>query len=164
MAKITFKEQDAFFKKLQELERHFEKEKTMKDAVYVGAGIVADEIRKNLENLPEEPFRHLDDDIFQGVPTGQKKDLEESFGLTPIERGKDGFLHTHAGFDGYGSYPTKDYPKGLPNRLVARAVESGSSVRKKTPFIRPAVKATREKAVKAMEDIIDNEVKRIIEK
>ena len=149
------------------MEKHFDTEETMKHAVYVGAGVVADEIRKNLENLPEEPFRHLDTfcgDYFREVPTGQKKDLVESFGLTPIERGKDGLLHTHAGFDGYGSYPTKDYPKGLPNRLVARAIESGSSVRQKTPFIRPAVKATREKAVKAMEEVIDEACKKIIEK
>ena len=164
MAKITFNEQSAFFKKLQELEKHFDTEKTMKHAVYVGAGIVADEIRKNIENLPEEPFRHLDDETFQGVPTGQKRDLEESFGLTPIERGKDGLLHTHAGFDGYGSYPTKDYPKGLPNRLVARAIESGSSVRRKIPFIRPAVKASQEEAIKAMGEVIDEACKKIIEK
>lgn len=167
MAKITFKNQSDYALMLQNLERHFVKDSVLEHAVAVGAGIVADEIRKNLEDLPEEQFRHLDTfwgDYFREVPTGQKKDLEDSFGLTPIERDKDGFLHTKAGFDGYGSYPTKDYPKGVPNALIARAIESGSSVRDKTPFVRPAVKAARKKAVEAMGQAIEDEFKKMLEK
>ncbi|MBQ8358456.1 MAG: hypothetical protein IJX37_00885, partial [Oscillospiraceae bacterium] len=95
------------------------------------------------------------------IPKGQKKDLLDSFGLTPVDRDKAGFVHTKAGFDGYGSFPTESYPEGLPNQLVAAATESGSSIRKKLPFIRPAVNATRKEAVDAMEKVIDDEVKKI---
>lgn len=167
MAKITFKNQSDYFLRLQELEKHFAKESTLEKAVHAGAAIVADQIRENLESLPEEQFRHLDTfwgDYFREAPTGQKKDLVEGFGLTPIERDKNGFVHTKAGFEGYGSYPTNTYPKGVPNALVARAIESGSSVRDKTPFVRPAVNATRKEAIKAMEEVIDEDLKEIFKK
>lgn len=164
MPRITFKNQSDYFLRLQSLEEHFAKQSTIKKAVRAGAAIVADEVRKNLEALPEEQFRHLDTfwgDYFREAPTGQKRDLEESFGLSPISRDKNGFVHTKAGFEGYGSFPTKTYPQGVPNALIARAVESGSSVRDKTPFVRPAVNATRKEAVAAMGNVIDGELKKI---
>lgn len=162
MAKITFKSQSEYFKKLQQLEQVFAKDATLKKAVSAGAAPVADRIRKNMEALPEESFRNLQEgEIFQGIPKGQKKDLLDSFGLAPVERDRAGFVHTKAGFDGYGSFPTDSYPEGLPNQLVAAATESGSSIRKKLPFIRPAVNATRKKSVDAMEKVIDDEVKKI---
>lgn len=164
MARITFKAQSDYYLKLKAFESHFTKDATLEKAVRAGSAIVADAVRKNLEALPEEQFRHLDTfvgDYFREAPTGQKRDLEESFGLTPIKRDKNGFVHTKAGFDGYGSFPTNTYPQGVPNALIARAVESGSSVREKTPFVRPAVNATRKEAVEAMENVIDGELKKI---
>ena len=166
MAKITFKRQSEYFLKLKQLETHFVKNEVLERAVHKGAAIVADEIRKNLESLPEEQFRHLDTylgDYFREVPTGQKIDIAEGFGLTPIERDSRGFVHTKAGFEGYGSYPTNAYPQGVPNALIARAIESGSSVRNKTPFVRTAVNASRKEAVKAMEKSIDDDTKKIFE-
>ena len=164
MARITFRNQSDYFLKLQALEKCFAKEETLEKAVHAGSAIVADAIRENLEALPEEKFRHLDvylGDSFSAVPADQKKALADSFGLTPIQRDKNGFVHTKAGFDGYGSFPTNTYPRGVPNALIARAVESGSSVREKTPFVRPAVNTTRKEAVSAMEAVVDDELKQI---
>lgn len=162
MAKISFKGQSEYFRKLQELQQAFAKDSTIEKAVRAGAAPVADRIRQNLEALPEEPFRKLQEgEIFHGIPKGQKQDLLDSFGLAPITRDRAGFVHTKAGFDGYGSFPTAEYPHGVPNQLVAAATESGSSVRQKMPFIRPAEKATRKDAIDAMEDVIDGEMKNI---
>lgn len=139
------------------------KDEPLEKAVKAGAEIVADKIRDNLNALPEEEFRMLGEgETFQGLPEGQKRDLQDSFGLTPIEKDKNGFIHTKAGFDGYGSFPTNAYPEGIPNQLLARSVESGSSVRQKTPFVEPAVKATRKKAVEAMNGVIEDELKSIL--
>lgn len=138
------------------------KDEPLEKAVAAGAAVVADQIKANLEALPEEEFRKLGEgEIFHGLPTGQKRDLVDSFGLTPIEKDKNGFIHTKAGFDGYGSFPTNAYPEGIPNQLLARSAESGSSVRQKTPFVEPAVKATRKQAIEAMEKVIDEEIKKI---
>lgn len=163
MAKITFKRGSEYALRLQELERHFARPEVLEEAVQAGSAIVADAIRANLDALPTEEYRMLPPgEIFHGLPEGQKRDLQESFGLTPIERDKNGFVNTKAGFDGYGSFPTNTYPKGVPNPLLARAAESGSSVRAKTPFVRPAVNATRKKAIETMDNVIQQEIEKII--
>ena len=41
--------------------------------------------------------------------------------------------------------------------LLVRSIESGSSVRRKFPFVRRAVNSSQNQAVKAMEDTIDRE-------
>lgn len=157
MAKISFKNQKEYFLRIDQVLGSVSSEETLKEAVYAGACIVTDKIRENLEKLPETEYRVLKDgEKFDGIPKGQKRDLADSFGLTPIERDKHGFIHTKAGFDGYGSYPSKWYPKGVPNQLLALAVESGSSVREKTPFVRPAVQATRKMAVEAMDEVVED--------
>lgn len=138
------------------------KDQPLEKAVAAGAAVVADQIKANLEALPEEEFRKLGEgEIFRGLPAGQKKDLVDSFGLTPIEKDNRGFIHTKAGFDGYGSFPTNAYPQGVPNQLLARSVESGSSVRQKTPFVEPAVKATRKEAVEEMNAVLEDEFQSI---
>lgn len=162
MAKITFKGQSDYFAKLQQMEQIFEKPATIERAVAAGAAPVADAIRGSLEKLPEDEFRLLQPgETFSGIPREQKEDLQSGFGLAPIRRDKNGFVHTKAGFDGYGSHPTKAYPKGVPNALIAAAAESGSSVRQKTPFVAPAVRASRDQSIAAMEQAIDDEMKQI---
>lgn len=164
MAKITFNQQSDFYKKLQQLQEIAERDELLERAVVKGAEPVADEIRSNLEALPSEKFRYLrGNDMFHVLSDSAKADLLAGFGLTAIQRDKNGFVHTKAGFDGYGSHPTKSYPYGVPNQLLARAVESGSSVRDKMPFVRPAVNATRNDAIKAMEKSIDDDMKKIFE-
>ena len=159
MARITFSGSKEYRMALNRLIAAVSTNEMLEAAVRAGAPIVADKIRENLEKLPETEYRVLKDgEKFEGIPKGQKRDLEDSFGLTPIERDKDGFVHAKAGFDGYGSFPTKWYPKGVPNQLLARAVESGSSVREKIPFVRPAVQATRKKAVEAMEKVLEDKI------
>lgn len=163
MARISFAKSSEFARRLQKLEKHFTSDKPLEKAVKAGAQIVADEIRDNLNALPEEEFRRLGEgEIFRGLPAGQKRDLQDSFGLTPIEKDKNGFIHTKAGFDGYGSFPTNAYPEGIPNQLLARSAESGSSVRQKTPFVEPAVRAKRKQAVEAMNGVIEDELKTIL--
>lgn len=167
MARVSFKNDSAYYLRLQKLEHTAAGEELLEEAVAAGAGVVADEIRNRLAKLPEDEFRLLDVDsgeMFVGLPEGQKRDLLDSFGLAPISRDRNGFVNSKAGFDGYGSFPTRAYPDGVPNQLLARAVESGSSVRAKTPFVRPAVNATRKEAVAAMEKVIDDGLKNIFEK
>ena len=144
------------------MERHFQSDAPLKKAVAAGAAVIADQIKANLEALPEEDFRKLGEgETFHGLPAGQKKDLVDSFGLAPIAKDKNGFIHTKAGFDGYGSFPTNTYPEGVPNQLLARSVESGSTVRQKMPFVEPAVKVKRREAVETMNDVLEDEFKSI---
>lgn len=161
MARMTFKAGEEYAIKLSKLATG--QEEIAKKAIYAAAGIVADKIKANLNSLPEEKFRYLrDGEKFVGVPERQKKDLIDSFGITPITTDSKGNWNAKIGFDGYGSIPTKKYPNGLPNQLLARAIESGSSVRRKKPFVRPAVNATKKQAQAKMAEIIDKEIEKIM--
>lgn len=154
MAQITFKKGEDYAIRLGQLGE--KSESIIKRAIYEAAKIVADRIKSNLAALPEDRFRLLKkDEKFTGVPAEQKKDLLESFGVSPMKLGKNGFWTVKIGFDGYGKTKTKKYQKGYPNQLIARAVESGSSVRQKTPFVRPGVNATKADAIEAMRRVVD---------
>lgn len=134
-----------------------------KEVVKAGAQPIADQIRKNLEGLPEDKFRYLNKgEVFVGVPKQQKKDLLNSLGITPPDIDFDGNTNIKIGFDGYGKLPTKKYPKGVPNQLLARAVESGSSVRKKTPFVRKAVNKAKKLAEAEMQKKLDEKIEIIM--
>lgn len=135
-----------------------------KVALYHGAKVFADEIRARISAMPTETFRFLrGDDKFVGLPGQQKQDLSDSLGITTMRIGDDGNWSVKIGFDGYGSTPTKKYPQGLPNQLLARAIESGSSVRVKKPFVRPAINAKKEAALREMDRAADEEIKKIME-
>ena len=135
---------------------------TGKKAVREAADIVADRVRSNLDKLPEDAFRKLSKgEEFSGVPKSQKKNLLDSMGITPVGVTDDGTINVKVGFQGYGIYPSKKYPKGLPNQLLARVVESGSSIRKKTPFVRPAINQTETKAIEKMQEVITREIDKL---
>lgn len=190
MARVSFKGFKRYGKALEELEFTASGGELLEDAVMAGANPVADEIRNRLGKVPTEPFRRLrmpkkqplqksyrispsyrsalnsyaSSDIFHSLSNAQLSDLLRSFGLTPVDRDRRGFVHTKAGFDGYGSFPTKSYPKGVPNQLLARAVESGSSVRAKTPFVLPALKSMRKEAEAEMDRVIREKCEEIFGK
>lgn len=135
-----------------------------KDVVMAGAQPVADEIRKRLESLPVDDLKQLKSgEKFDVSPYGEIKDLLNSLGITKPDLDGAGNVNTKIGFDGYGSYPSKKYPQGLPNPLLARSIESGSSVRKKIPFIRQAVNRSKGKALEEMQKKCDEEIKIIFE-
>lgn len=165
MARISFKGFEDYAEALAKLEFTAQGGEMLEKAAKAGGAPVADEIRRRLRNLPEDEYRRLNPgEVFTGIPDGQKQDLLDSLGVTPPQRDRKGFVNVKVGFDGYGSYPTKAYPDGLPNQLLARAVESGSSVRKKTPFVRPAVQATRKESVDEMDKAIRQELEKIFGK
>lgn len=161
MAKMTFKAGDEYAIKLSRLAT--DSGEIAKKAIYAGAEVVADKIKENVKSLPEDKFRYLrGEEKFKGVSPQQKKDLLDSFGITPIDQDRGGDWNTKLGFDGYGGGKTKKYPKGLPNQLLARAVESGSVVRIKTPFVRTAVNATKKESQTVMAAVVDEEIEKIM--
>lgn len=135
-------------------------------AVYKGAGVIADAIRKNINALPSDTFGYKK--YQTGVSDSQRKALLGGLGITPIGD-VNSIINARVGFDGYMSdyvsgdtVRTKKYPKGLPVPLLANAVESGSEHRAKHGFVRKAITANKEKALKAMADEFDKEIKKII--
>lgn len=162
MAKMTIRGMDELELKLSQLGKM--STDIAKDVVMAGAQPVADEIRRGLNSLPVDELKQLKDgEKFNVSPQGELKDLSDSLGIAPPDIDNSGNVNTKIGFDGYGSYPSKKYPKGLPNPLLARAIESGSSVRQKKPFIRQAVNRSKKRAIEEMSKKFDEEIKLIME-
>lgn len=152
MATMTIRGMDEYARKLSQLGQA--SVPIAKKAVYAGASIVADEVKKRLEaNLDDPSYvgKKSEGGIKSDASTG---DLLESFGIAPIGTDKNGNTNTKIGFDGYDS-------KGVPNALKARSMESGTSTLRKRPFVRPAVNAVKSKAQETMGDVVDEEIAKI---
>lgn len=165
MAKIEFKGIDEYVKVLAKLE-HGGKG-IIKAAVYEGADEVADAIRANVSSLPvistHEAIVNWRQDVpNDGITAEQKQGLLDGFGLSPMKE-EGGFIFTKAGFTGYNGVKTKAYPNGQPNPLIARSLESGSSARKKHPFVRPAVNKSKAAAVQRMGAKLDEMLTKVVE-
>ena len=131
------------------------------EVVYAMADVVANAVRKNLSSLPtvteaqaKATYRAKK---MAELTSAQKKGLEKGFGISPM-RNDNGYWNVKLGFDGYNNVKTRKYPKGQPNVMIARAVESGSSARQKRPFIRPAVNAARKPAIEKAKIVIDQKI------
>lgn len=150
----TFKTQ-GLDKYVAQLERLGKKTDTViSEAVYEMAKVVADEVKANLIALPSVPdtegLKAFASEPQQKIPItkAQKWGLVHSFGIASL-RNEGGFIHVKIGFDGYNEVQTKTFPNGQPNALIARSIESGSSTREKTPFLRCALAAARKQAIEA---------------
>lgn len=140
MAKIEFKGIEKYQKILAEIGN--KSEKICKVAVYDGAAIVADAVRKNYDS-----YSH---------PYSEGNGLIDSMGLSKMQN-DSGYVNTKLGFFGY----LKD---GKPAALVAAAMESGTSHQSKKPFVRTAVKRVKASAQNAMKKTLDEQIERIMKK
>ncbi|MBQ8109694.1 MAG: hypothetical protein IJ124_06010 [Clostridia bacterium] len=134
MATIEFRGIEVYAKRLAELGPRAEA--ACKYAAYPAAALVIEAVKANTP-----------------VDTGDLRDSEK---LSPF-RVKNGFIYTQLSFEG------KDR-KGVANVLKARALESGTSKRKKKPFVRPAVNRVREQAETLMQQGLDDYFAKIMGK
>lgn len=128
-------------------------------ALRAGSRIVADRMASNLKG------------ILSSNSTGQ---LIAAFGITPVKQDMYFNWNVHIGFDGYHE------PGHVALQLIARTFESGAKMgdrytgsywskksgpddlwRKPTPFVKPAVKATKEQVERAMIQAADEELDKI---
>ena len=126
-------------------------------AVYVGAGVVADRVRESIQALPIENKHGSPSNLLTGVTRAQKQGLLDGFGISRMKVDGD-FYNVKLGFNGYNSVKTKKYPKGQPNALIARSVNSGTSIRRKTGFVDKAVKAAKAEAEAAIAETLNKEI------
>lgn len=135
-------------------------------AIYAGAKIVTDQIRENIQKLMAQDdeagiYAYVQKNPAPLTRTA-KQGLLDGLGIAPLQD-DGGYLNVKIGFDGYNSMETKQYPKGHPNALIARSLESGSSAFEKRPFVRPAINATRKQAEAKMAEVLDYEIAKLME-
>lgn len=133
-------------------------------AIYEGAAIVTDAIRANIQGLhavsDKAGFFAYKERKPAPLTETAKQGLLDGLGITPMQD-DGGYYNVKVGFDGYNDLKTRKYPKGQPNQLVARGLESGSSISQKRPFVRPAINATRPQAEAKMAEVLDEEIKKL---
>ena len=124
-----------------------------------------DKIRENIQALPAQPDSYgliaYRNKWSAPLTDTAKRGLLEGLGITTMED-DNGFYNVKIGFDGYNELRTRKYPKGQPNQLIARSIESGTSISEKRPFVTPAIRATRKEAQQAMANVIDEETEKIM--
>ena len=158
MAKISFRDSAKYGMVLGYFETRFLQDDALVRVTRRGAAVIADAVRSAMEKLPTYVPGGKRVSSRGGLTAREKELLQKHFGLTPIKRDRDGFLHTKIGWDGYANNKTKKFPKGYPVIMIARTVESGSSWRKKIPFVRPVVKAKEKEAIDEMQRALDEEL------
>lgn len=142
--------------KLQNLSREM-----IGEAIYDGAGVVADAVKASIETIPIDDRFVSGTATLYGITEEQKQGLRDGFGIAPM-RNDGGYIHVKLGFAGYNSQQTKKYPNGQPNSLIARSVNTGTSFRQRFPFIDNAANQSRSKAEQKMIQKFEESVDKVM--
>ena len=130
-------------------------------ALYDGAGIIAAAIASAAASLPtDDNPRHPFSGPLTGLEPGDAEDLAAGVGIARFDDTEDG-RSTSVSIEGYTRRTEKNYPNGVPLPMIARSLESGSSVRMKNPFIRRAVNGAQGACEAAMVAAGENVIRQI---
>ena len=122
-------------------------------AVYEGAGIVADAVRKGAESIKTEPLHHLKHG--RRYPTPEEKQIIIDAGIGIAKFDKNGTeVDTSVGYRNAGYAELNGKVKPIP--VIVNAVNSGTSFMVKQPFIRQAARTAGNKATQKMKEKIDS--------
>lgn len=160
MARFEFGGIDNYISQLNKLQQST-KDGVVGKTVYAGAAVVADSVRRAIQALPVGDGRAQGGGLVDTVTLPQKAGLLDGFGISRMKN-DDGFVNVKLGFDGYNATRTEKYPKGQPNVLIARSVNSGTTFRKKTKFVDKAVNSAKRAAETAMDAACSREIEKIM--
>lgn len=160
MARFEFSGIDNYIKRMNKLQQST-KDGVVGKTVYAGAAVVADSVRRAIQALPVGDGRAQGGGLVDTVTLPQKAGLLDGFGISRM-KDDDGFVNVKLGFDGYNSTRTEKYPRGQPNALIARSVNSGTTFRKKTKFVDKAVNSSKKAAEAAMDAACSREIEKIM--
>ena len=132
-------------------------------AIYQGAGVVFKSIQQAVDGINTDDSHEFgtSDNPKSGPTSIQKQGLIHSLGIAKM-RNDGGFRNVKIGFDGYNYVKTKTWPKGQPNAMVARSIESGTSWMSRQPFMRKAENSSKRRCEQVMADTIDKELTKIV--
>jgi len=161
MAKFQFEGVDDLIAEYSKL--YDNTEEMIGKAIYQGAGVVFKSIQQAVDGINTDDSHEFgtSDNPKSGPTSIQKQGLIHSLGIAKM-RNDGGFRNVKIGFDGYNYVKTKTWPKGQPNAMVARSIESGTSWMSKQPFMRKAENSSKRRCEQVMADTIDKELTKIV--
>ncbi len=140
MAKATWKMPEDFLMKVSRLNE--KTDEILPKVLEAGAEVVETKVRSNLQSVigsgTKEPSRS----------TGQ---LLSALGTSPAMQDRDGNFNVKVGF----SEPRSD---GDSNAKIASVLEYGKSGQPPKPFLKPAKSASKNAAISAMKEKLEQEV------
>ena len=121
-------------------------------ALYEGAGIMADEVKKGAETIKTAPFQFAREG--QRLPSPEEKEIvmAASAGIAKFDKGDDS-VDTSVGYRNAGYAELNGKTKPIP--VIVNAINSGTSFMNKQPFVRKAAKNGSSKALAAMKASIE---------
>lgn len=165
MAKASLKGFDDFLASISAIGSNTES--IAREALYNGADIMANAVKEELGAIPTVSDNYnlvaYKSGAKMKLSHRQKKGLVESMGIAKFKSEANGKITTSIGFDGYNDIKTKKYPKGQPNALIARVVESGSTYMDKTPFLRKATNKAKPTVEEKMKETAENRLRERME-
>lgn len=156
MAKMAIKGTDEISAMLESVANH--SQEIASRVLYEGAAVVYQQMSAGVSSL-EVHHRGTSKNPgdYGGIPAEWKAGLQESLGIAP-HRHSDGKTDTSVGFDGYNGDATARWPKGMPNAMVARMVERGTSWFPAQPFAKKIKKSAKSAAISKMEETAREEI------
>lgn len=161
MARMTTDGMDDFIETLNTLGE--KTEAAAKRSLYAGADVLADALRAAVLQLPldNDPKKPRSGPL-RVITTQDREDLANCVGLSRMDSNAEG-INISASFTGYIGRTEAGYPNGVPAAMIARSIESGSSVRAKRPFIRRTVNGVKASVSQAMQEELDAYINQIQE-
>ena len=125
-------------------------------ALYEGAGIMADEVRKSADSIRTAPFKWASSSGETRLPSPEEKEIVQQAAAGIAKFDKNGTeVQTSVGFRNAGYAQLKG--KTVPIPKIVNAINSGTSFMKKQPFVRKAATAGGQRAISAMKEVIETE-------
>lgn len=124
-------------------------------ALYEGAGVMADAITKSAETIRTEEFHYS---VFPGattrLPSPEEKEIVMNAAAGIAKFRKSGTeVDTAVGFRNAGYAQLRG--KTVPIPVIVNAINSGTSFMKKQPFFRKAASQATPKAMQAMKNAVE---------
>ncbi len=135
------------------------------EAMYRGAGMVADAISELAMNVPTEPYHRVKEGEALRLPSPEEKAvmLDAAAGITHFKRVGDSIV-CQIGFgagDGYAEVPggmNGNIKRLAPVPEIARAINHGTSFMQGFHFVERGIAATKDKAQNQIYDEIEAEI------
>ena len=145
-------------------------------SLYPGAKIIANECKKQINALVVDNTLFAWNPHRRGITGGWKKALQESMGIASMRRDRDGY-NVKLGFDGYSDirenrgyvdgkaitvYNSNKNPEHrVPNAVIARTTNKGSSNLPAQPFMDRTIEVSRDKVEQAIMEQFSKELEKL---
>jgi len=143
VASIKMKMPDDFLNKLSNLGTHTDE--IVSKVLMAGAEVVEKEVRDDLQSVIGKDTKH------PSQSTGQ---LIASLGTASVKQDRDGVFNVKIGF-------AENRSDGKSNAMIASVIEYGKSNQKAKPFLKPALRKSKDACVNAMVRKLDEEVSKL---